>query len=155
MKIFYLCVNGDLTGVIGGALHLGLLPANKLPTRDQILGLRHFAMSPTPAVGTPIFLGVDRFGHQVYSIGVLQESRVAVRTVESLLRLFALPAATVVTADTVTCGGWRLQLAGLFFRWGLRSWGLRLAIPGIRRCYPDLVQLAAWTAAASGSGALD
>jgi hypothetical protein len=147
LKIFYLCPSGDFAGVICGALHLGGLSATRIPTRREIIQMRRFGESRPQEIGNPLFLGVDQFGNQVYSIGVLQENEVALRTINDLMRLFHIPGEEVIVADTVPCGGWRLKLAGLVSRWGLRSLGYRLAVTGILRCYPALSDLVARTVA--------
>jgi len=149
MIVFYLCPSGDFAGTICGALHLGGLSAARGPSHREIIQLRRFGESKPEDIGRPLFLGVDQFGNQVYSIGVLQENDVALRTIDDLLRIFHIPPHEVILADAVPCGGWRLKLAGLFSGWGMHSWAYRLAVPSIRRCYPALSDLVARTVASA------
>ena len=63
-RIFYACYAGTHSSVLAGSLHLGLLTEGK-----RVSDLPLFDRRIHADMGVPAFLGVDRYGSEVYVLG--------------------------------------------------------------------------------------
>ncbi|MGE5552620.1 MAG: DUF3189 family protein [Betaproteobacteria bacterium] len=142
MKVVYHCYGSAHSSVTAAAIHLGLLPRDRYPTRAELLAVPRFDRTLTRELGTPFFLGRDGAGRDVYALGRGPAARLVVNCLESLVEITgaspvevvlinALPTASLIT----TIGGTLSRSLGLIWP------GRPLALWGVRRCYPRFVRL--------------
>ena len=70
VRVFYHCYGSAHTSVVSAAIHLGLLPNGRPPRSDRLADIGLFDRVDTRLVGTPLFMGVDDEGHEVYVLGL-------------------------------------------------------------------------------------
>lgn len=72
-KVFYSCYAGTHTSIVAAWIHLfashGLIPEDHLPGHVTILELPLFDQRLSRDIGTPVLIGEDAYGTQVYALG--------------------------------------------------------------------------------------
>lgn len=69
MKIVYSCYGGAHSSQVAAAIHLGKLPADRVPRPDELLSLPRFDKVSDDERGIIQFVGTDDAGHEVYVLG--------------------------------------------------------------------------------------
>ncbi|NLK36270.1 MAG: DUF3189 family protein [Gracilibacteraceae bacterium] len=57
------------SSILASAIHLKRIPADRIPTRQEILNLEYFNKLTYKDMGHLLFHGRDEYGNQVYSVG--------------------------------------------------------------------------------------
>ncbi len=70
MKIIYSCYGGAHTSIVAAAIHMGLLPEDRIPSFNKIATVPFYDKTNTKSIGTPIYLGTDLVGNEVYVMGM-------------------------------------------------------------------------------------
>ncbi|MGB7605173.1 MAG: DUF3189 family protein [Lutisporaceae bacterium] len=69
MIIIYNCYGGTHSSILTSAVHLGILPSNRIPSKQEILNTEYFNRLHYKDMGRLIFHGIDEYGNKVYTIG--------------------------------------------------------------------------------------
>lgn len=69
MIYIYNCYGGTHSSSLASAIHLGKLPPDRIPTRDEILNIEYFNKLTNKDMGKIIYRGIDEEGNKVYSVG--------------------------------------------------------------------------------------
>lgn len=69
MKIIYHCFGGSHSSVTAAALHLGLLPKDKLPGTEDLMALPYYDKTTDQDFGAIHYMGSDEQGNEVYVLG--------------------------------------------------------------------------------------
>ncbi|MHB1391929.1 MAG: DUF3189 family protein [Clostridia bacterium] len=69
MVIIYNCYGGTHSSILASAIHLKKLPMDRIPTKQEILGIEHFNRLTYSDMGRLIFHGMDDEGNRIYTIG--------------------------------------------------------------------------------------
>jgi hypothetical protein len=145
MIIIYNCYGGTHSSILTSAVHLGLLPSNSIPSKQEILNTEYFNRLRYKDMGRLIFHGVDEAGNKVYTIG-RGTSRALVPAMRNLTmemhKLYNVNEgfAYVNTSGTVPI---TMTLGGFFSR-GLKinAIGVPLLAIGAQHNYKKIVDLA-------------
>lgn len=70
MKIIYSCYGGAHSSIVASAIHLGYLPTNRIPTKEEILNVPYYDQSPKESRGVPIYIGTDEKLREIYALGM-------------------------------------------------------------------------------------
>lgn len=73
MKIFYFCSVGTNLSLVAANLHLGVIKSADLNCRE-IINLPYFHCLNRDEIGTPLKIGIDEFGNEIYTFGVKNEN---------------------------------------------------------------------------------
>jgi hypothetical protein len=68
MNIIYHCVGGTHSSAMAAAIHLGHLPSDRQPTKEEILSLPYFDTLTRAEHGRIMFRGIDEYGNKVYTL---------------------------------------------------------------------------------------
>ncbi|HYE09031.1 MAG TPA: DUF3189 family protein [Patescibacteria group bacterium] len=145
MIIIYNCYGGTHSSILTSAVHLGLLPSDSIPSKQEILNTEYFNRLRYKDMGRLIFHGVDEAGNKVYTIG-RGTSRALVPAMRNLTmemhKLYNVNEgfAYVNTSGTVPI---TMTLGGFFSR-GLKinAIGVPLLAIGAQHNYKKIVDLA-------------
>ena len=69
MKLFYCCYGGAHTSVTCACIHLGYLPDDRIPAASEFLSVPYYDKMENRDLGTPVFMGRDEMGWDIYIIG--------------------------------------------------------------------------------------
>ncbi len=137
MKIIYYCYGGTHTSVVAAAIHVGMLPANYPPEKEEFYSIPYFDRISNANIGEAQFMGIDSWGNDIYCMGwgnykknilgyLLSLQKDDKRFLfEQAIFVYVLPIADIF----VRIGGF------LSRRLGLVSIGRPLIIDGIRKKY--------------------
>jgi hypothetical protein len=145
MIIIYNCYGGTHSSILTSAVHLGLLPSDSIPSKQQILNTEYFNRLQYKDMGRLIFHGVDEVGNKVYTIG-RGTSKALVPAMRNLTmemhKLYNINEgfAYVNTSGTVPIS---MTIGGFFSR-GLKvnAIGVPLLAIGAQHAYKKIVDLA-------------
>jgi len=142
LRIFYSCYGSAHSSILASAIHLGKLPAERRPSCREILDLPGFDRMESRNIGTPIFIGRDDRGVEVYAIGFRSGRYLLAQAVTSLLRIYGIPEQEMLLVNSLAYVNLLTRLGGfLSRRLGLVSVGRPLAGFGIWLSYPDFAAM--------------
>lgn len=70
MKIIYSCFGGAHSSIVTAAIHMGYLPMNRLPSKEEILAVPFYDKAQNHEIGIPHHMGVDSKNHSIYIMGL-------------------------------------------------------------------------------------
>ncbi|MCL4515159.1 MAG: DUF3189 family protein [Firmicutes bacterium] len=141
-KIIYHCYGSSHSSVTAAAIHLGMLPRNRLPTSGELLSIPHFDRTTSREVGTPFFMGTDHWGNEVYILGRGRAKKFMKNAVKSLCRIHGFPEEDLLLVDALSILNTTTVVGGTLSRGlGLVSLGRPIAALGIRLSYFNFVRL--------------
>ncbi len=163
VRVVYTCFGGTHSSPVAAAIHLGILPRDRVPSVRELLTAPGFDTAEGDGRGLLRLAGVDPGGNLVYTLprGRLPAAVVR-RLMEGTLRMAGRGDVPLLVVDTLGCVGWLMRAGGfLSRRAGLVRVGRPLVALGTRRAYWCLVRLvreteavlAAWAAGDPGSWA--
>ncbi|MDA8234320.1 MAG: DUF3189 family protein [Clostridia bacterium] len=142
MYIFYYCLTGVHTSLVTSAIHLGLLPEDRVPPVEKIINLPNYDRLAYNEIGQPCWMGTDNEGNKIFSIGVLSEKEVVPKAIQSLLDLYQIPQYQYRLVSTMEYVPYSTALGGVYLkRMGAGNLGRSVATKGLTRVYPKLVEL--------------
>lgn len=154
MTIVYHCFGGAHSSPVAAAIHVGLLPRDRVPPAQAIRTVPYFDATPPGRWGCLLPVGRDVHGHAVYVMGHGPHGPVAVQALQAGYHLAGGDPSGLVLVDTLRCVNVWMRLGGyLSRRLGLVRLGRPLVIWGTKKAYPRLAALVQETLAHCGGGA--
>lgn len=143
MKIIYSCYGGAHTSIAAAGIHLGYLPNTRIADAREINITPYFDQATTVNIGKPIYMGQDRFNHEVYVIGMGSCRKEGTRLLYQMVNdSRGKSKGEVVVVNSIALINLEIRIGGfLSRRLGLISLGRWLIIYGIRKKYTKFVQL--------------
>lgn len=141
MNIIYYCYGSSHSSIIAAHIHLRSLPKDRIPTEQELRKLWDFDTNDKTSIGTLYFKGIDSQQRRVYTMGMGKEMDLVRETFLSMIEISGgkredyIFNAALPHINTLTKVGGALSR-----RYGWVFIGRKLAIMGIQRCYPELVQ---------------
>lgn len=145
MIIIYNCYGGTHSSILTSAVHLGKLPNDRIPSKQEILNTEYFNRLRYKDMGRLIFHGVDELGNKVFTIGrgtskalipAMRNLSLELHKDFSFNECFAFVNTSGMVPPAMTMGG--------FFSRGLKIdfIGVPLLAVGARQNYMKIVGLA-------------
>ncbi|HHT63375.1 MAG: DUF3189 family protein [Bacillota bacterium] len=135
MKIIFYSYSGVHSAVVAGAAYLGLWSAQEAASL-QFSGIPFFGCQESKSELR--YLGNDKQGNQVYTLGVKGEMELVPRAIQDFLQLMEIPAQDLIMINTNLfinrMSRWGERLA----RYGLIKTGNFLARQGLKKDFPLL-----------------
>jgi hypothetical protein len=142
MKLFYCCYGGAHTSVTCASIHLGYLPSDRVPEATEFLGVPFYDKMENKKLGTPVFMGKDDLGWDIYIIGMKNARNLVIPSMKSYLnacgveqKKFILVNALVELHPITSIGG------VLSRKFGILSVGRPMTVWGIRKTYHRFITL--------------
>lgn len=143
LVIIYTCYGGTHSSPVAAAIHLGMLPRQTLPTREQLLALPLFDKALPADRGRLVAVGTDKLGNSVYVLGRGRaRAEVMHNAIVSGLTLAGRGDQSVYVVDTLPCVNFSMRVGGFLSR-GINfvRAGRPVVAYGTRRAYERLVRL--------------
>lgn len=141
MKIFYYGRGGTQLPLVAAGLHLGLLPAARLPSPEQVRSLPGFHRSGPRDLGRVQAVGVDGLGAQVLVFSGASLAPHVLRALAGAVHVFG--GETVIMGDTSAGMNWPLGAGMLASRLLHRPTRQALVWRGVCQAFPRLEELVA------------
>lgn len=150
MKVVYCCFGGSHSSPVAAAIHLGRLPADRVPFVQDLMALDLYDNTSNADMGTPVLVGVDEAGHEVYVLGRGKGAGIVERALVSGWRLAGRDDVPFLFADTLRCVNLWMRIGGFLSR-GLHlvALGRPLVLYGTRLAFYRLVDFVQSVKAAS------
>ncbi|HZK34949.1 MAG TPA: DUF3189 family protein, partial [Bacillota bacterium] len=85
MKLVYYCYGGAHTSVTCASIHLDYLPMDKVPKAEEFNKVPFYDKMDNDKLGTPVYVGRDELGIDIYIMGMKNSSSVIIPTIKSYL----------------------------------------------------------------------
>ncbi|UNC92474.1 DUF3189 family protein [Candidatus Contubernalis alkaliaceticus] len=142
MYIIYHCYGSAHSSVIASAIHVGMLPKNRIPSTEEIITIPHFDQTRREEIGNPFYIGRDEYGIEVYIIGMANNKEVLIRSIDSLLKIYNIPENQLVLVNSLSQINMITRVGGyLSRRLGMVKVGRPLTIKGVKKAYYQFVDL--------------
>ena len=141
MKLFYHCFGGAHTSITCAAIHLGYLPMDRIPDCREFIAVPHYDKMEDKNRGTPIYIGRDELGIDIYAIGLKNACHIMIPAIKSYLNVNNIQPKDILFVESLV----KLHpiTSGRFLsrKLNLVSIGRPLTIWGIRRRYSVFVEI--------------
>lgn len=142
MIIIYYCFAGAHASVVASAIHCGMLPENRVPSKNEFLAVPYYDATKPDMIGQLYFMGCDTSGNQVYFMGMRNQRRQVLSILQQILELGGRLPDSYIFQDAFPLINFSTKCGGLLSkRWHLSTIGRSLTIWGIQRQYPQFVKL--------------
>lgn len=145
MIYIYNCYAGTHSSALAAAYHLKKLPQDRIPTKEEVLGVDIFNKLTPKDMGRIIFHGQDEEGHKVYTVG-RGRSKALVPALKELLMLINNDqngqTDKVIFSNASPTVPLPMTFGGLFSRrLHIDFIGVPLLIKGAQQTYPNIIAL--------------
>lgn len=142
MMVIYHCWGGAHSSVTAASIHLGILPADRVPTKEEFLRLAYFDRQRPQDHGKIFVLGVDEYGHKICFMGRRFYGEIVIRAIRGIGKVHHLDINQVLFVDAMPCVNFLMMLGGSVSRaLHIIAIGRPVVIRGTQQSYNRLVQL--------------
>ena len=142
MYVIYHCVGGTHSSAIASAIHLGMLPDNRVASREEILSIPYFDTLTKKEYGRIIFRGVDEYGNYIYTLSRQFYPHIVIPSLEDLCTILTGDTSILMLVDMASAINIIMKIGGFMSRrLGIVSIGRPLVIAGTQRAYMDIVKI--------------
>src|SRR5690554_2860774 len=85
MKLFYCCYGSAYTSVTCASIHVGYLQDYRVPNFSEFAKLPFYDKMDNHKLGTPVFMGRDVLGYDIYIIGMKNAKTLVITAMRSYL----------------------------------------------------------------------
>lgn len=142
LVVIYYCFAGAHASVVSSAIHCGMLPTNRIPTYDELIGIQYYDQTDPAYIGMPYLMGDDAYGNSIYFMGMWNQRQALAGTLEKLLKAAGISSDKYILQDSFPVLNFSTKVGGaLSKRLLITSLGRRISVWGIQRRYPQFVSL--------------
>lgn len=142
MKIIYNCYGGSHSSVTAAAIHVGLLPYNRIASREEMLRLPYYDAQIAADHGRIRFMGYDERGHEIYIIGKRNLGHYYERIMRQIINVAQGNQQEFIFVDTMPYVNIFMVIGGfLSRRWGWNRVGRYIILYGTQQSYFKFVHL--------------
>lgn len=151
--IVYCCFGGTHSSPVAAAIHLGLLPRDRVPTWTELMAVPFFDRMSKEERGRLMPFGTDGRGRRIFVLGRGPDPRSVESAVQSGWIVAGGSRDGLRFIDTLACvNGW-MRVGGFLSRAaGLVALGRPLVLYGTQRAYRALCRLVEETERSDGDG---
>lgn len=142
MKIIYHCFGGTHSSITAASIHLGWLPANKVPPAHKFMELPYYDRRDGWDQGEIVFMGTDRQGNEVYAVGHGSATDMLVTLIDDLAALFDIEKSSYKLVSMMKQVNLPMKIGGFMSR-RLRAvrLGRPIVIAGTRLAYGNIQRM--------------
>jgi len=142
MKIIYHCYGGAHSSVTAASIHLGLLPADRVPGLKAFWEIPYYDRQENDEHGHIFFMGLDEAGNEIFFSARRGRPLVFEGVFKSLASIFEVPAEEYLLVDVMKNVNWTMKLGGyLSRRCGFIKIGRPIVTRGTQAAYLQVVDL--------------
>ncbi len=142
MNIIYHCYGGAHSSVTAAAVHLGWLPTDRLPEKEELNKIPYFDRPVGKDHGFIRFMGEDQSGNSVYVVGRRNAAQVFENMAQGLVEVYGFTPEDFIFIDVMPYVNWKMMLGGFTSRkMGWTWFGRPVIMAGVRFSYWKIVSL--------------
>lgn len=142
MDIIYHCVGGSHSSVLAAAIHLGLLPECRKPTKKDILTIPFFDTLSKQEQGKILLRGIDGKGNRVFTLSRQFVPRLVLPAIEDAYQLGGGQLSELILVNTMNPVNWIMKIGGFSSRrLHLVAFGRPIVAYGTVKAYDEIARL--------------
>lgn len=142
MIVAYICYGSAHSSIVASAIHVGLLPNNRIPTYEEIISLPHYDVTESSQIGIPFYMGLDEFDNDIYAIGAKNGRDIMIKACKSYLRQSGISEDEIMLIDALPAIGIETKIGGMASRrFNIVSLGRPFTVYGIIKKYKNFIDL--------------
>ncbi|AIS52289.1 hypothetical protein TKV_c11170 [Thermoanaerobacter kivui] len=143
MYIIYHCYGGTHTSVIASYIHMGKLPMDKVPSKEEIESIPLFdKLNGQNDPGHIVPIGTDEYGNNVYSMGVKNAKKLIEPALKDFYYHIFNTNEGLLLIDTSAATNWIMKIGGFTsIALKLPTIGRPLVTYGTQKAYKKIVQI--------------
>ncbi|MCG9967708.1 DUF3189 family protein [Pelotomaculum terephthalicicum JT] len=142
MKIIYHCYGGAHSSVTAASIHLGMLPADRVPGLKAFWEIPFYDRQEKDEHGHIFFMGLDEAGNEIYFSACRGRPLVFQNIFKGLAGIFEIPAEEYLLVDVMKNVNWTMKLGGyLSRRCGFIRVGRPIVTLGTQAAYLQVINL--------------
>lgn len=142
MKIIYHCYGGSHSSVTAASIHLGLLPVDRVPSREMFWSIPLFDRQEADQHGHIYYMGEDEYGNDVYLAARRSRPQVLENVFRDLAEIFEIPENDYLLVNVMEKVNLTMKFGGfLSRRWGFIDLGRPIVTMGTQVAYFRVVKL--------------
>ncbi|KNF09251.1 protein of unknown function DUF3189 [Gottschalkia purinilytica] len=142
MYIIYHCVGGAHSSVIACAIHLGTLPIDRTPSKEEVLNVPYFDTLNKQDQGKIILRGIDKNNNKVFSLSRQFKPELVIPAVKDAFELGGGHRDELLLVNTMPCVNSLMKIGGFSSRrLNLVSFGRPIVASGVVKNYDSIVNI--------------
>ncbi|BAF59793.1 hypothetical membrane protein [Pelotomaculum thermopropionicum SI] len=142
MKVIYHCYGGAHSSVTAASIHLGLLPADRIPSQEMFWSIPLYDRQEPYQHGHIFFMGRDEMGNEVYVTARRGRAEILENIIAGLAGIFKIPQNSFLLVNVMHKVNLRMKFGGyLSRRWGLIRLGRPIVTWGTQAAYFEVARL--------------
>jgi len=141
MYIFYACYGSAHTSITAASIHLGYLPDDHVPLADEFNKVPFYDQMPSEKIGSPLYMGIDSYRNQIFSIGMKSSRKIVTNSIYSLLNINGVKKNIIIINSLIDLNLFTMTGGFMSRRMNWVLIGRPLTVYGIRKSYRKLVDL--------------
>ncbi|WP_352419889.1 DUF3189 family protein [Proteiniborus sp.] len=146
MIVIYHCVGGAHSSVLAASIHLGLLPVDRKPTKEDILNIPFFDTLSKQEQGKILMKGIDEHGNNVFTLSRQFVPRLKLPAIKDAYQLGGGKLSDLLLLNTMEPVNWLMKFGGFSSRrLHFVAFGRPIAAYGAAKVYDKIAQIVAST----------
>jgi hypothetical protein len=139
MHIIYHCVGGTHSSAVASAIHLKMLPRDRVATADELLSVPYFDTLTKKEYGRILRRGIDEYGNHIYTLSRQFSAGIVIPALIDLSVILTGNDNEVIFIDASPAVNTVMKIGGfLSRRAGLVAIGRPIVIWGTKKAYMDI-----------------
>lgn len=142
MNIIYHCVGGTHSSAIASAIHLGLLPKDRIPNKQEILAVPYFDTLNKEDQGNILLRGKDTNNNSIFTLSRQFVPHLVIPALKDAWELAGGKREDLLLVNTMTSVNLLMKIGGFSSRrLNLVSFGRPIVTLGVVRAYEDILKI--------------
>lgn len=142
MYIIYHCVGGTHSSAVACAIHLGILPTDKTPKKDDILKIPFFDTLDKQDQGKIIFRGIDEKKNKVFTLSRQFSPQLVIPAIKDAFELGGGHRDQLIIVNTMPAVNTLMKIGGFASRrLNFVSFGRPIVALGAVKAYMNIVKI--------------
>lgn len=142
MIVIYHDVGGTHSTATAANIHIGKLPIDSVPTKDEIIKLPTFDKITKDQIGSLLYIGEDEFGAKVYTLGRKYKPKLVIPAIKSMYNIAHGNMNDLLIIDTHPTVNIWMKIGGFSSRViNLVSFGRPIVTYGTLKAYKDIANI--------------
>ncbi len=142
MNIIYHCVGGTHTSAIAAAIHLDILPKNKIPNKQEILSVPYFDTLNKEDQGKILFRGRDSTNNSIFTLSRQFVPQLVLPAIKDAWELAGGRTEDLLLVNTMPSVNMLMRIGGFSSRrLNLVSFGRPIVTLGAIKAYENILKI--------------